>query len=82
MDVKETAAECRKIMYGRGNEWKTTTETNEFALSYIHCIDMCDMIMDGHIIDEKAHRWIGWLQACLCVNGFATLEELKAINKR
>lgn len=79
MDVIVSATECRKIMYGRAHEWQTT---DDFAVSYIHCIDMCDKIMDGYITGEKAHRWIGWLQACICINGFATLEELKAINKR
>lgn len=30
----------------------------------------------------KACRWLGWVQACLCFAGCATLDELKSINLR
>lgn len=31
--------------------------------------------------NEKAMRWIGWLQACIVMGGGATLEDMKRINK-
>jgi hypothetical protein len=41
---------------------------------------MLVMIKDGRITGEKAHRWLGWAQACICIGGGATMEELKEIN--
>jgi len=35
----------------------------------------------GAVEGEKAHRWLGWIQGCVCVGGGATLEEMKQINK-
>lgn len=49
-------------------------------ISHHHLHDMCVAIMEGKVTGEKAHRWLGWVQACCCVHGLATLEELKEIN--
>ena len=45
-----------------------------------HIRDMLEKIIEGKITGEKAHRWLGWAQACICFHGGATLDELKAIN--
>ena len=46
-----------------------------------HLKYMLNRIMIGVVEDEKAHRWLGWVQGCICVGGGATLEEMKKINK-
>ena len=48
-----------------------------------HLIDMCIKIRMEVVTDEKAHRWLGWIQGCVCVGGGggANLESLKLINK-
>lgn len=46
-----------------------------------HLIYMCNKILSGEVTGEKAHRWIGWIQGCLYMNGVASLEEMKLVNK-
>ena len=46
-----------------------------------HLYDMAEKIHTGEVKGEKAHRWIGWIQACICMGNGATLEDLKEINK-
>jgi len=46
-----------------------------------HLKYMLDKLMVGEVFGEKAHRWIGWVQGCICVGKGATLEEMKLINK-
>jgi hypothetical protein len=47
-----------------------------------HLTYMCESIISGEVVGEKAHRWIGWLQGCLYMNGLTTLDEMKELNKR
>ena len=46
-----------------------------------HAYWMLTLIAHGDIVDEKAHRWLGWAQALLSCHNVTTLETLKAINK-
>jgi len=51
----------------------------------VHLLWMLDQIKyrnRGLESPTKACRWLGWIQACLYVAGVASLEDLKAINKR
>ena len=36
----------------------------------------------GYIQHEKAHRWLGWAQAIICIAGDSNLDELKDVNFR
>jgi len=47
-----------------------------------HLLEMCDKMISGEIAGEKAHRWLGWVQACVCIGGGASLEDLKEINHK
>lgn len=51
-----------------------------------HLLEMLDKIeeggLDGGMTATKACRWLGWIQACLVVQGVMTLDEAKAINKQ
>jgi len=46
-----------------------------------HLRVMLAMLASGEIADEKAHRWLGWVQGCVCVGKGSTLEDMKKINK-
>jgi hypothetical protein len=46
-----------------------------------HLRYMLVKMIEGEIEGEKAHRWLGWVQGCVCVGGGASLEELKMVNK-
>ncbi len=46
-----------------------------------HLRAMLAMLVSEEITGEKAHRWIGWIQGCVCVGGGNTLEDMKKINK-
>ena len=41
---------------------------------------MVRKIMSDEVTGENAHRWLGWIQGCVCLGGGATLRELKDIN--
>jgi len=47
-----------------------------------HLRAMLAMLVSGEITDEKAHRWLGWVQGCVCVGEGSTLEGMKNINKK
>ncbi len=47
-----------------------------------HLLEMVHKIESGEISGEKAHRWIGWIQGCVCMGKGATLEQMKSINKK
>jgi hypothetical protein len=47
-----------------------------------HLREMLRKLISGEVSGEKAHRWIGWIQGCVCVGKGATLEEMKLINKK
>lgn len=46
-----------------------------------HLHEMCQKIASGEVSGEKAHRWLGWAQAAICIYQGATLEQFKRINK-
>ena len=46
-----------------------------------HLRAMLAMLASGEITDEKAHRWLGWVQGCVCVGEGSTLKDIKKINK-
>lgn len=50
----------------------------EYGKDHLYC--MCDKIVAGEVTEEKAHRWLGWVQGCICVGGGAGLDSLKQIN--
>lgn len=80
MDIQIAADKCRTAILNNGaSRWYVPEE--QYELSVGHVIAMLDQIVSGDIADEKAHRWLGWAQACMCMGNIATLDELKQINK-
>lgn len=46
-----------------------------------HMLYMIEQIASGEVTEEKAHRWLGYIQGCVVSHDGATLEEVKNINK-
>ena len=47
-----------------------------------HLLEMIEKIERGVVSGNKAHRWIGWIQGCVCVGKGSTLQQMKYINKK
>jgi hypothetical protein len=75
MDIKTVA----------DNMWSLVQNSNlpEKHESYgkDHLRAMLAILVSEEITDEKAHRWIGWIQGCVCVGEGGTLKDMKKINK-
>lgn len=75
MDIKTAAAKTKELINGA---WILPATDPEYGKNHLH--EMADKIISGEITDEKAHRWLGWMQGCICAGGGATLQTLKEIN--
>lgn len=76
MDVKKAA----NITVGLYDQRRRKVSNLRYS-SYSHILDMNEEIQKEVVTGEKAHRWLGWIQACAYQAGLATLDELKQINK-
>ena len=75
MHIKNAAIETAKLI----DQCNALSDDNpETGKAHLH--EMAQKIVNGEVLGEKAHRWLGWLQACICIGGGATLEQLKLIN--
>lgn len=52
------------------------------SLSGKHMVDMLTTVETGEFSYGKQCRWLGWMQAATVAAGIATLDDMKAINKR
>jgi hypothetical protein len=75
MDTKIAA----RMLWELVDESNLPAEHTEFGKDHLKYMIL--KIVNGEITDEKAHRWIGWIQGCICTGGGADLETLKKINK-
>lgn len=57
------------------------SERRESGTGIQHLRWMCEQIMYGEITDEKAHRWIGYIQGMGVAFSLWTLEEMKELNR-
>lgn len=76
MDIKKVTLKMSKIVESSN---KLPAHQEEYGVD--HLLDMCIAILNNEVIEDKAHRWLGWIQGCICMSGDVTLEELKEINK-
>lgn len=78
IDIRDAALATQLKIWGCTNP---AIPDDNSPIGLRHVEDMLMGIINGTITGDKAHRWLGWAQAIICVGGGATLEELKAINK-
>jgi len=76
MDTKKAADQ----LWASVNASDLPDEHPEYGKDHLRV--MLIKLVAEEITGEKAHRWIGWIQGCICVGGGATLEEMKQINKK
>ena len=74
MNIKKATKETAHLI----DKTNLPDEHPEFGKDHLHY--MVKVIQDGEVTGEKAHRWLGWLQACMCFGNGATLKELASIN--
>jgi len=59
-----------------------STHRDPRGRSINHAKWMLEGIAWGYVQGEKAHRWLGYAQAIVVEQGFATLDKVKEINHR
>ena len=75
MDVVLAAYSMQRIL--EDSSYCGTTEHT----SRQHLFYMIQQITRKVVQDDKAHRYLGWIQGCVCEAGVATLDEIKVINR-
>lgn len=79
MDIKLAATAMRPFVERAANQLGKMSFGGD-ATSISHLRDMIEKIESGEVADEKAHRWLGWIQGVTCCYGGATLDEMKLVN--
>lgn len=75
MNVQQAAYETAKLI--KETNLKQFDETHT-AKDHLHM--MIGKVGLGEVEGEKAHLWLGWVQACIVMSGGATVHEMKRIN--
>lgn len=74
MDLKKVAIGMKPFIT------KSTLPNHNDSYGKDHMFNMVEKISNGAVDDEKAHRWLGYIQGCVVSHKGATLEEMKQIN--
>jgi len=79
MDVKNAANE----MWALVDRSELPDDHDAYGKRHLkrHLRAMLALLTAGEVTGEKAHRWLGWIQGCVCIGGGATLDDMKQINK-
>lgn len=56
-------------------------EQDADGLTLAHLVWMGEQITTGVVEGRKAHRWLGYIQGCLCSSGLAHLHEMKEASR-
>ena len=75
MNIIKVANKMKKLIIN------STIPVIDLEYGKSHLFRMIEKIQNKKVTGEKAHRWIGWIQACVCMGGGANLEDIKNINK-
>ena len=59
----------------------TDNEVADHHGRYPHLLWMCDEILNGNVTDEKAHRWLGFIQGVLWDDCAYTISQMKDHNR-
>ena len=46
-----------------------------------HLYRILTQILDGKVVGNKAHRFIGWAQGVMCMKGILSLEHARDLNR-
>lgn len=81
MNQRQAFKATLELAWERGMHFQAEQAPSE-NLTYRHLVNMYDQIAAGDFSPTKMGRWLGWAQASVVAAGIATLDEMKAINKR
>ena len=63
--------------------WFELNFTNAIAgCTSSHILDILEQVIDAEVTGEKAHRFIGWAQAILTMEGYLNLDDARTINRK
>ena len=62
-------------------DW-TCFSNDKDGCDMFHIIEILQQVADGEVTGDKAHRFIGWAQAVLCMENKLPLEWARKLNKR
>jgi len=82
MDVKKAAQKSLDLYWEYISVHPSKIRHSAPMIRVGHLRDMNEKIQSGEVQGEKAHRWLGWIQAAVYAHGCASLEDLKLINKQ
>jgi len=74
MNVRDAAIQTGVLLYNY-------PEVETPNCNGLHLHEMLTEIAYGTVTDEKAHRWLGYVQGVLVAYEHATVEQFKEINK-
>lgn len=74
MDIKKAATAMTKYVD------QSNLPAKHPSIGKDHLHEMISAIQMDIVTGEKAHRWLGWIQGCVCVGQGATLDEMKTVN--
>ncbi len=74
MKVEVAAFETKELLTD------ITSKRDPRGIKLTHAKWMLEGIAWGYVQGEKAHRWLGYAQAIVVVNGWTTLHYVKEIN--
>ena len=57
-----------------------TQDNHGCSKEHIHSI--LEQVICGDVTGNKAHRFIGWAQAVLCMEGFISLDDTRNMNRQ
>ena len=76
------AINTKKAAVGTRNLLETiTAKRDEEGKTLEHAAWMLDEIISENIEGEKAHRWLGYAQGLIVLEGKATMADFKVVNK-
>jgi len=52
------------------------------GMGYKHLYSMWTKVCFNDFSEAKLNRWLGWMQCAIVADGYATLEEMKELNRR
>lgn len=84
MDVKAAATSTLALAEQHFHDNCSTSGSLNYGpekANILHLRHMNQQIQRGVVRDDKAHRWLGWMQAVVYLAGAATHAEVQRINK-
>lgn len=81
LDQIHKAARKYRMALPDATKQDTSAKGPDFLEVVRHCAWMCDEIVKGAMSQDKAMRWLCFVQGCLWTHGIYTIDEMKDDNR-